>query len=276
MYASIDNKTDSDDSTVIWRYMDFAKFFELISTSTLFFARLTALRDDLWEGRLTSMNLSSTWQEKMAQLLFDSLPPSSHRQFTLKDYTSLLKGTVDILNRGDHVRHTLAVSCWSLCDDESDSFWKIYPGSKNGLAIRTTIGALKQSVDHQMRTVQCGKVTYKDYTNDAIMPVTPENLTVHKRKCFEYEREYRGIVWEGETNKKMVSPMKFTNDAGDKVPVVLQDLIGTLFISPYADNWFHEVISSAMSKFGFAFPIEPSKVLKSPDNSKSDVTFRTQ
>jgi len=40
----------SDDDTVIWRYMDLARFVWTLSTGGLWFAKATTLRDDPWEA----------------------------------------------------------------------------------------------------------------------------------------------------------------------------------------------------------------------------------
>jgi hypothetical protein len=44
----------------------------------------------------------------------------------------------------------------------------------------------------------------------------------------------------------------------------LNALIDKVIISPFAPAWFGEVVSDAISKFGFAFEVQKSELLDEP------------
>jgi hypothetical protein len=51
-----DGLTTPDDATVLWRYMDFAEFVNLIENQALWFPRMDQVEDPL-EGTLTDLAL---------------------------------------------------------------------------------------------------------------------------------------------------------------------------------------------------------------------------
>src|SRR5204862_530000 len=43
--------------------------------------------------------------------------------------------------------HALYVSCWHINDDESAAMWTVYLGGREGVALQTTVGALRAELD---------------------------------------------------------------------------------------------------------------------------------
>ena len=102
------------EDTIIWRYVKFGRFTDIIKTHGLWFSRPFAF-DDRWEG------------------LF---PPSYVRRTRLyTDANGISYTEFDEEFRKRMLRHRYAqfVNCWHMNDNESDAMWKLY--GKAGIAI---------------------------------------------------------------------------------------------------------------------------------------------
>ncbi len=91
----------------------------------------------------------------------------------------------------------LYVSCWHMNDDESAAMWDVYLGGRDGVALQTTVGALRDELDHgsgQETPVFLGAVNYLDYARQTWGPYRPFNAVMHKRRSFAHERELRAVV----------------------------------------------------------------------------------
>src|SRR4029077_10331773 len=88
------------------------------------------------------------------------------------------------------MRDTTFVSCWSLGASESYPLWKIYlGGSRNGVAIRTTVGRLRSSLETSSNSYFDGGVQYRNSVFDDTP--TDEQLICTKLEAYAYEREFR-------------------------------------------------------------------------------------
>ena len=132
---------EPEPTTVLWRYMSFAKYCSLLEQQSLFFSLVQKLQkeEDRYEG-------------------FICPPPRRH------------KG--DRLIRAEHLgREVLLkvvqanlVNCWVNSEHESSLMWKSYAGTE-GVAIRTTFRDLQESI-HSLNPelpVTFGKIDYVDY-----------------------------------------------------------------------------------------------------------------
>jgi len=100
---------------IIWRYLKFERFVDVLKTHALWFSRPFAF-EDRWEGLFPPSYLRSTRQYAEA----NSIPfEEFDRQF-----------------RRRLLRHRYAhfVSCWHISDHESDAMWKLY-ALREGVAI---------------------------------------------------------------------------------------------------------------------------------------------
>jgi len=78
---------------------------------------------------------------------------------------------------------------------------------------------------------------------------------VHKRESFEHEHELRAFIMKhpkpqenGKINFK-TAPNVFGN--GEFVDVDLNTLIEKVFISPDAQDWFKDLVTSALQKYKY-------------------------
>ncbi len=219
-----------DDSTRIWRYLDFTKFVSLLETSSLFFCRSDKLSDP-FEGSLPIVNVKLR-QEQIA---------------THNGYVNIFKINSEKIGR--ELRKFIHLNCWHINEYESEAMWKVFLKSDEGVAIQTTIGKLKQGFHVSEIPVFIGDVQYIDYythetpLNDILAPY------FYKRKSFEYEKELRAMCF---LHRDRVSHDILDEDVpeiGSYIPVDLDILIDKLFVSPTAPEWFFDLTKSVAKKY---------------------------
>jgi len=224
----------------IWRYTDFSKFVDLLDSSCLFFPRLTILRKiDPYEGSF--------------------IPFSSHDK---KDESSkkLLK------ELGKELANDTFVSCWYLSDVESAALWKLFPKSDEGIAIKSNIGKLVQSLEckNSKNTIFVSSVTYGHEKVAARKINKPKSFSgddavFTKRKCFEHEKELRLVMYVNDIKTPVLS-----NETGAKIEVDLESMISEIIISPEAPPWIKDLVKRITKKYGSSFEIKQSTLNKLP------------
>jgi len=221
------------DETIIWRYMDLPKLLALLRSSSLYLCRLDCLRDP-WEGQ---------WPGKVQELL---------RAALTRDFNAGSAGAVvDFLKQ---LPKSLFVSCWHESSCESAALWDQY-GHSRGLAIRSTIGQMKRSIRHVEPPFFIGRVDYLDYGK-------PEQLQIEKwsnfnaikpaflkRTSFEHEHEVRTLLWTWPSPKEGEKIDWSTAERGKELPVDLDALIDSIYISPESPAWLVEPIQELLRKF---------------------------
>ena len=108
------------------------------------------------------------------------------------------------------VRHFMLTHCWSAASTENILMWDRYRHQNATLAIKTTIGAMKNAFYTSNNLLYIGKIQYKDYDTEHINKFdkfSNENLSdpeiieelfyqpiLHKQKLYEAENEVRIIM----------------------------------------------------------------------------------
>jgi hypothetical protein len=131
------------------------------------------------------------------------------------------------------------------CD--SAAMWKCYAEHNDGIAIQTTVGALKKALSKNDRALYLGTIQYIDYENFAI----PENNAFYpftfKRRSFEHERELRLICTDSHLFDSAVAL-----PSGIGIPVDLDALISKVYISPTCADWIKTLVISIIGKSGLS------------------------
>jgi hypothetical protein len=227
----------------IWRYMDFAKFINLLYKKALFFPRADNLGDP-FEGSFPKVNI----RKRKGTL---SSSDSSFLVTLSNYYKKFVKCT--------------AIISWHINSNESDAMWKLYITGGEGIAIQSTIGRLKSSLKgYKSHSISLGRVAYVDYEDDRI-PDDPLSPYFHKRKSFEHEDEYRAII-QPLKNKQNgeVDFRKSTLKDGIYVPIDLDKLIEHVYLSPTCPEWHKDVAQSILRKYKLNRKIKQSKLSEKP------------
>ncbi len=213
---------------IIWRYLDFTKFVSLLDTKKLFLCRADQL-DDPWEGSISRANLDA-------------------RELPDRKYLNIANDEISDIHK--FARYHMFINSWHMNEFESAAMWKLYLKSDEGIAIQSTLGDLKKSLDKSEIEVTIGKVEYIDYTRDLISEKSLVYPFVHKRKSFEHEKEIRVLKWimpqkvEGKMDLSIPNP-----NFGIDIEIDIHVLINKVYVSPTAPPWFFELTKSVMNKY---------------------------
>jgi hypothetical protein len=224
------------DTCVIWRYMSFTKFAWLIATECLYFSRLDKHPDE-WEG------LVSTKPEN-----------TEHRKY---------------------IRFTKYINCWHINNDESDAMWKLYGPSGETIAIKSTVGALKTSLEDGT-PVFIGKVNYSE---DKIPDGNLYWPVVFKRKPFQHEEELRlcvssprndnppdltqlkkELAFLGVSNPSDMKLLKGIGPKGISVSIDVNQLLQEVVICPSAGHYLNEAVNYILKSKTYDIRIGKSRL----------------
>jgi hypothetical protein len=219
---------EKDLQSKIWRYMDLAKFISLLSKQSLYFACATQFNDP-YEGYFPKFWLPQNEINNLSNI------KSKIDKFPFSRYLKKIPKFPDLENAVENMFIdsilSWGINSWHISEYESEAMWKLYSSLGQGIAIESTIERLKDSVlTEQKFDVQ--RVEYIDF--EEAQEFNGTSSIFLKRKSFEHEKELRAIV------------LLKGNDRGQGVFVKcdLDILINTVHISPFAENYFKEVVEN--------------------------------
>lgn len=202
----------------IWRYMSLEKFLYLLQYQALFFPQAKHFEDPL-EGFYSS--------------LLD-YPPDSDIYPMLRRFRQAPTGPTA----------TCVISCWHLSEHESAAMWRLYTVAEGGIAIKSTVETLNQSLDlSPFREVISGVVNYSRASDPPPGPVGKPQIFdyFNKRESFSHECEYRILG--------IVNDIAQTNALGG-VPVRVdpEGMISAVHVSPQAASWIPKLVEDLAHK----------------------------
>lgn len=216
MYKTHKDFTTPNRKTIIWRYMSLSKFLSLINNEELYFARHDKFFD-AQEGILSDPDKS----------FFDSKVPG-------------ISSRMKCENLG-----CTYINCWIMSDTEQYLMWTAYSSIDEGIAIKTTVGNLIDSLDpNDKRSIYISDVNYIDYKSQYTFDKTGgfANLLAPffcKGKYFEQEKELRLIYNNYEIDER-------NKIEGVQFKVSLDTLIDGIWIAPVARTWFEEIVKKEL------------------------------
>ncbi len=221
------------DEDTVWRYMSFEKFANILATESLFFTRADKY-DDKFEGYVPESTTLS-YESSSSQIV-------------------------------PNFRQYIMCNCWHHGDEESMAMWDKYHLRNNGIAIKTTMGNLKNSLPDKPN-VFIGKIDYiADYNQIDMVENVPPEIWLHypyfyKRTPFKYEQEVRAII--DVVSCLQDDPYEF----GRLLEIDVKTLIGEnseVIVSPYADEWIAGTLELIVKRYGYQFSVNPSRLLDPP------------
>ena len=235
-----------EDKCMLWQYMSFSKFVNLVLGKMYF--RSVDSCEDVFEGTWPQIN---------------------------KNYISYVKKNEDetIGQFDDMARKLIYVSCFHQAEEESAFMWKQY-ADKDGVAILTSSKRIKKSFHLTQSPVYLSRVKYIDYSCEPIYDMgNMFSLVIHKRKSFQYEQEVRCIsllndlYTDSGFNEKYIIDQGKGNrldferfPVGIKVDIDLLYLIEKVYISPYAEKYVWENVKALMEMRGIDVEIVKSEL----------------
>jgi hypothetical protein len=240
-----------DPNTLVWSYMDFAKFVAILLREQLSLVRLDQLPDQ-FEGTYPKKAQDGfiRWLRKNGVVRHEDI--EAH----LKNFRVW----------SPSARKTMYVSCWRLGNYELEAMWRIYCGTDNGIAIAlpyrdmfsavVTAGPAKADINKAVPMV--GQVTYMNFREETYEPGNAFGLAMHKRQEFEYESEVRIVRYIASVrNGDYVDPPA---DARLSVPIPWPaNLTQKIVFSPYARSWYKGIVRGTVERLAPALSARVSE-----------------
>ena len=175
-------KFEVDDETVIWRFMSVERFRQLLA-GELYFASASQFGDP-FEGAVTA---------KESRRRFEALG-FSYPAGTEPDTYPSMRAFEDL-------RRMVKINCWHAAPWENVQMWERYLRDGGGVAVQSTVGALKAALrpfrlkpEYGEEQIRVGQVRYVDYANDEMQDRSMTDVFLHKRIEFSDESEVRAVV----------------------------------------------------------------------------------
>lgn len=221
-------------NTTIWRYMGLGKFLDLIIHRRLFFSNAARLTDQ-YEATLPASNVAAM-RTKLENKNFDPADLETEVNWRVAQINEL--------------RNLTLVNCWAMSPHESYARWKIYlGGSKDGVAVKTTVGRLKKSLmrsgDRYPEDVYLAEVDYAERIDTS--PVNRLQVVATKKPYYEFEDEMRALIVNFPRSEGGIKT-PYDMNIGRHVSIELDELVDEIYVSPFAGSWLEasvrEVIAS--------------------------------
>ncbi len=221
-------KLPEDMNRTVWHYMDRWKFKSLIKEKEIYLCRADLLQDK-FEGTYSRFQVQedNEWLERHG-------------------YSEI---NVQLKKQRIQDRKERFIHCWNMSDYDLDLMWKAYVKSPSGVAIKSTVGRLKELRDQIIKNylidcagLELSTVTYYDQEKGSFSVSDGFELFVHKDYHFNLDNEIRIICWY-----RSGSYPKFV-----KIPVNLELLIDRIVISPSSSICTIKQIRNMMVKYGLS------------------------
>jgi len=230
-----------DINQTIWRYMDFSKYVDLLTTSELHFARADRLEDPY----------------DCSPMQFYGEP---QKQLSL-EYPQIKEGTNQ---HNTFERLFVYLNCWYMNDIESAALWRLYSENKyETIAIQSTFEKLDSEIKLKWPRdgIFISKVKYEPENAGKPLDEIPggklytamgwENI-IYKRPSFAHEEELRAFIYQRVDKLKEV---QLRNDAHleklkkerpeyIRIKITPSDLIKKVYVSPHAKDLFVELVKN--------------------------------
>ena len=277
MYKEVSGISTPSDKDTLWRYISFEKFVNMLDTESLFFTRAYKYEDP-FEGYIHKVTRDSC-HNLIDEINFDRGHPTD----------GVKKLELEAIVTEDEIQKKyIMCNCWHTNNDESMAMWEKYHLRNNGIAIKTTMEKLKNSITDAI-DVYIGNVEYisrekfqHEYVNQYLNPIILKGHSIlyhpyfFKRKVFEYEQEVRVIIdIDTITDNifKKLNPDDFLepnvlleefpdiDNQGRRYNVDVNALVDEVIISPYVEDWIVDTVRSASQQYGFNFDVHKSTIL---------------
>ncbi len=229
------------------RYFPLERFLDLLSSESLYFARLSQF-SDAFDGILPKATKS------LAKDRFTNLPRNPEDEFT--DFEMLVRSN-NRINRF----YTYA-SCWYNSKFESDAMWKLY--GSGGVAVQSTFARMRDSFAAAKEDVVIGEMTYFDFAS--FQPPTYGNTMAapfFKRIECEHEREVRAVTVhqpEDWTHGDLTDDHISRQPLGLKIPAHLELLIEGIILAPGSTHSTSNELREKLSSIGISAPVRKSNL----------------
>ncbi|MDD5133949.1 MAG: hypothetical protein PHP01_00885 [Phycisphaerae bacterium] len=236
-----------DNNQKIWRYIDFSKYIDLLTTSELHFARADKFEDPY----------DCSWMQffgKEYKQLSLANPQGKERTRQLNIFERLF----------------VYLNCWHINEHQSAALWRLYSENKyETIAIQTTFGKFKSEIENKWSRDGGPHITKVKYDSEnAGQPVGahPEGRLfsclsraniIYKRPSFVHEQELRASIYQAFDkeikntilqNEAHLERLMKERPESIRIKINPSDLIEMVYISPLAKDWFVKLVKNVSGK----------------------------
>lgn len=230
--------SDISPSEILWRYMDFWKFEDLLTKSALYFSRADLLPGDPLEGRFSPANKSVVSRSDDA---FYAAYPISR---TLEQAEA----------QHEVHRHCVFVLCWHRNTKESRKMWNAYTSTTQSIVITSSAKALNRFIPEEIE-----KSPVKYHNED--FPRTEFNYNTiyfYKPLKYSFENEFRLLRSIGKNESVSFDDPK---DFKRYVPISLKAIVHRVITHPNASKDFKLKVDELIGKYLKSIKRENSHLL---------------
>lgn len=253
-FSPNDGPQPDKENPTIWRYRTFEELAELLTSKELWFSHLSKF-DDPYEAILVN---STNSEPSLVDIFSDD-----DQRYSNETYSRTRTYAFSHAN------------CWHINEGESAALWNQYGGDQNAVAIKSTSKRLRDELESKPYWMAFGKVEY-GLNGDM------ENSVFRKREDFEYEREYRAVVYDysrfasiiGSWGRIKEEYKKYNGmyrepsivdlmSEGEAIEIDLENLIEEVYVDPTANERFVKAVRDVVSEF-VDCPVKSSSLFDEP------------
>jgi len=239
------------DGMVIRRYKPIEYFSDTLQQG--YRAKQAGKYDDIFEGRATPQTRRA--EEEQA----------SDESRTLANGEEM-----DLVGGMSQWRHANGYhyypNCWRLGTDESERIWDEYADLKEGVAIETTVGKLKQHLAPS-ENIRMGFIRYLDWLQEAAMGHDPGWPFFFKAREYDEEQEFRALANRGGNALFRTDGLEFTEEhIPEDSPEVInisanqEGIIERVLLAPEATDEDRSQVESDLDAAGLDVPVVESRL----------------
>jgi hypothetical protein len=142
--------------------------------------------------------------------------------------------------------------------------WNLYAKTDEAVCIQSTYSRLKNCLPSNSKI---GLVRYADYLSEWIPESNLLAPFMYKRKSFEHEKELRAILNLSGIDDFDLSFSDIEGDppnGGKWLPLDVSKLIEKVYVAPYAQKWFGDLIKSVVKTYHLSKPVVKSSLDDEP------------
>lgn len=238
------------DDTIVWRYLSFFGFVEMIQQRKIRFTRADKFKDPL-EGTFTDAE-NTVYTSDFANIT------------KLKDIPLAV-----VVNRLAPVGSF--VNCWREGDQESMAMWDLYNRGDGTVAVTSTIGLIKEALAREPQLCSVGKVKYVPWISHRDPEIDPLTICFRKDLSYQHEKEVRAVIHaydlfgealgrsrEGDKMSDVVA----RTPSGVDLTVDLSRFITGVVVGPEEHTRSEELIKSIKEHYQLPWVVRASLMLK--------------
>lgn len=269
-------------STKLWRYIDTAKFIELLTSRSIWFSNAEILaQEDPFEGNPDAIQ----FPHRMWRSLRD-VPPQLGEQiiaFHGKDGRSpddafrswiMLEEQTRIFQISG--RRNYYLNCWHASEHESVAMWKIYATASAGLALISNGARMEEALGKNEDNFYLGTVEYWEPGTISLGQSNSFDPYLIKLAQYKYENEVRLVYWDTSSIHDPIKDfqwnedrLRFDNVEYDQSPLKpgisfeceVNVLVEKIVTSPFSPPWYTKAIARLLSDLGYKIPVEQSLIM---------------